>query len=138
MRLIATVDRGSLGNLDKTIKSIQRAVSGALQDIALTGGLVIETAAKERAPVRTGTLRRSISTKITHSDHSSAVASVGPSVDYGVHVEFGTRHMAAQPYMRPAYEEKKDEAVKVMLDIARETIDEAMLGEINARARRRL
>ena len=30
---------------------------------------------------------------------------VGPSVLYGKFVEFGTRHMGARPYMRPAAEQ---------------------------------
>lgn len=32
---------------------------------------------------------------------------------YGLFVEFGTKNMAAQPYMRPAYDEAKQEAESV-------------------------
>jgi hypothetical protein len=34
----------------------------------------------------------------------SATWVVGTNVSYSVYVEFGTRHMAAQPYLRPAVE----------------------------------
>jgi HK97 gp10 family phage protein len=61
----------------------------------------IEAAAKEKVPVLTGTLRRSIHTLI---EHDGMTAVIGPSVDYGLYVEFGTRRMAARPYMRPAAE----------------------------------
>lgn len=61
----------------------------------------VEAKAKERVPVKTGTLRRSI-----HSVFSNGglTGIVGPSVLYGKFVEFGTRRMAARPYMRPAAE----------------------------------
>jgi len=61
----------------------------------------VEALGKAKAPVRTGTLRRSITTQI---DEGGMRAVVGPSVDYGIYVELGTRHMAARPYMRPAAE----------------------------------
>jgi HK97 gp10 family phage protein len=64
-------------------------------------GRGIEAAGKGRCPVRTGTLQRSIHT--VFSDNG-LTATVGPSVDYGIYVEFGTRHMGARPYMRPAAE----------------------------------
>lgn len=61
----------------------------------------VEAKAKEKVPVKTGTLRRSI-----HSVFSNGglTGIVGPSVLYGKFVEFGTRRMGARPYMRPAAE----------------------------------
>lgn len=61
----------------------------------------VEAKAKERVPVRTGTLRRSI-----HSVFSNGglTGIVGPSVLYGKFVEFGTRRAGARPYLRPAAE----------------------------------
>lgn len=59
----------------------------------------VEARAKEVVPVDTGTLRRSI-----HSifENGGLRGVVGPSVDYGIWVEVGTRHQGARPYMRPA------------------------------------
>lgn len=62
-------------------------------------GFDIEAAAKAKAAVRTGLMRRSIHTVLSNG---GMTAKIGPSVDYGVYVEFGTRHMGARPYMRPA------------------------------------
>jgi HK97 gp10 family phage protein len=64
-------------------------------------GRGIEAAGKGRCPVRTGTLQRSIHTVISAG---GLTATVGPSVNYGIYVEFGTRHQGARPYMRPAAE----------------------------------
>jgi len=61
--------------------------------------LDVQARAQQVCPVRTGTLRRSI-----HSvfENGGLTGVCGPSVDYSLAVEFGTRHMGARPYMRPA------------------------------------
>jgi HK97 gp10 family phage protein len=61
----------------------------------------VEAKSKALAPVKTGTLRRSI-----HSvfENGGLTGLVGPSVLYGKFPEFGTRRMGAHPYMRPAAE----------------------------------
>jgi len=63
--------------------------------------LDVQARAQQVVPVRTGTLRRSI-----HSifEQGGLRGICGPSVAYGAPVEFGTRHMGARPYMRPAAE----------------------------------
>ena len=74
--------------------------AGAVAEVAKAAH-DIEAAAKAKVPVRTATLQRSIHTVISAG---GLTATVGPSVDYGAYVEFGTRHMGARPYMRPAAE----------------------------------
>jgi hypothetical protein len=61
----------------------------------------VEARSKQLAPVLTGTLRRSI-----HSvfEQGGLRGICGPSVLYGKWVEWGARHRAARPYMRPAAE----------------------------------
>lgn len=63
-------------------------------------GLAIQARAQSMAPVKTGTLRRSITTQFP----TDLSAVVGPSVRYGLYVEMGTRRMGARPYLRPAAE----------------------------------
>lgn len=62
--------------------------------------LDIESDATQRAPVRTGNLRRSIHHAIDTPHH----ATVGTNVEYAPYVEYGTSRMAAQPYLTPAVE----------------------------------
>lgn len=62
--------------------------------------LEIQAKAQELVPVKTGTLRRSITSQFP-TDLSGVV---GTSVFYGQFVEFGTRRMGARPYLRPAAE----------------------------------
>ena len=44
-------------------------------------------------------------------------ARIGTNVEYGPYQELGTGRMAAQPYLRPAYDEKRGEALKEIADV---------------------
>lgn len=89
----------------------------ALDSGVRAGSLIIENAAKEYCPVRTGTLRRSIHTEIEYPDQNRVVALIGPDAPYGVYVEYGTSRMRAQPYLRPAVDQHGDEARAAVLTI---------------------
>ena len=43
---------------------------------------------------------------------SNAHARIGTNIEYGPHVELGTSRQRAQPYLRPAYDEKRNEALQ--------------------------
>lgn len=53
---------------------------------------------------QTGTTKRSIGLEITDSGFS---ASVGPETEYAPYLEYGTRFMDAQPFVKPAYDAQK-------------------------------
>ncbi len=59
----------------------------------------VEALGKAFAPVDTGALRGSITTTIGALGLS---AEIGPSVDYGAYVEYGTSRQAPAAYMGPA------------------------------------
>jgi HK97 gp10 family phage protein len=62
----------------------------------------ISTDAKQRAPVKTGNLRASITAQMT--DRLSATVGTGPQAPYAEHVHEGTRRMSPRPFMRQASE----------------------------------
>src|SRR5690242_40133 len=62
----------------------------------------IEGGAKAAAPVDTGALRASI----TVENMGEAHRKIGPTVDYGIYQELGTRHNRAQPFLKPAFDEE--------------------------------
>lgn len=75
-----------------------RRVEANTAAAARTWALNVSRLAKARAPVRTGYLKKSIYAR-----------KIGPKAwrvrvgaSYGIYVEYGTRYMAAQPYLRPA------------------------------------
>lgn len=58
--------------------------------------------ARKRCPVDTGQLRRGIESGVdTGEGSSSCVGVLFDNVNYAPYVEFGTRHMRAQPFLRP-------------------------------------
>lgn len=59
----------------------------------------------------TGNLRRSIGLEITDG---GMTADVTPTAEYAAYVELGTRHMEAQPYLKPAFDEQKEKFKKDM------------------------
>lgn len=63
------------------------------------------------APVDTGYLRRSINMNLLEAGLTGIV---GPTADYAPYVEYGTRFMSAQPYVRPAFNYQK---VKFMAEM---------------------
>lgn len=94
----------------KTVESgIQSAVLRALEEI----GLLAEGYAKKLCPVDTGRLRNSITHAVSSSENA---VYVGTNVEYAPHVELGTRHMDAQPFLRPAAQDHGSEYRKVIHD----------------------
>ena len=82
-------------NSDMVVKDISQAISSALEEI----GMLAEGYAKRACPVDTGRLRNSITHQVDSGDRS---VYIGTNVEYAPHVELGTRHQQAQPYLRPA------------------------------------
>lgn len=76
--------------------------------------LDLEGHAKTRAPVDTGFLRASIQALKVGTAHWQ----VRVGADYGVYVEFGTRYMAAQPYLNPAADAVRGPFIAAMQRIA--------------------
>lgn len=52
---------------------------------------------------QTGTTKRSVGLEITDG---GLTAEAGPTTDYAEYLEFGTRFMEAQPFVKPAMEEQ--------------------------------
>lgn len=72
----------------------------------------IEHDAKILVPVDTGFLKNSIS-----SDVEELSAEIGPTANYGGYVEEGTSRQGGQPYLRPAFDRRKEGLVKALEDI---------------------
>lgn len=55
---------------------------------------------------QTGTTKRSVGLEIKDNGFT---AESGPKTEYAPYLEFGTRFMNAQPFIKPAYEEQKEQ-----------------------------
>ncbi len=70
----------------------------AVAALVLEAAEAIVVLAKGLAPVRTGALRDSIAAELT----GALTATVGTPITYAIYQEFGTRFMAAHPFLIPA------------------------------------
>jgi HK97 gp10 family phage protein len=121
--MASRVDVRGDGELVAKLKRLASKATPAQARAALmAGGLPIQTAAAQKARVRTGTLRRSIHTE-TGETSEGTVARVGTNVEYGPAQEFGTSRMSGQPYLRPAFDEKKGEALREMARVLAQMVE---------------
>ena len=86
------------------------------QAVRLVGSKV-ERDAKIAAPVDTGNLRNSISTRISGNANTSR-AEVSASANYAAFVEFGTSRMSPQPFMVPSFERNKQPFIDALTQLA--------------------
>lgn len=86
--------------LQNDFARIARDLRPALQAVVAETAVNVSGDAKQRAPVRTGNLRRSIITR----HHGGLLSIVSSDVEYGPYVEYGTSKMPARPFLLPALE----------------------------------
>lgn len=133
-----------LRELVRALEDLPRKVAtNGLRKAVSTGAALVRDEAKSRAPVDTGEMRRDIMIKrartadgmiatyevFVRTGKKSRMAgrrrNVARDSYYWRFVEFGTSKMAARPFMRPAFEAKKVEAVDLIKQTLREKIAEA-------------
>jgi HK97 gp10 family phage protein len=106
------IDLGSLSGLADRIK---RNVGAAIDE----SGAGIEGQAKADAPKRTGAMANS--TQYRRTGEMQGEVTVG--VEYGVFVELGTVHQAAQPFLTPAAEDERPRLVKRVQEAVNDAAD---------------
>lgn len=139
-------------DLRRALKDLDAAAAEqALRLAVKAGSLKIENAAEQRAPKKTRTLARSITTAI-EADANHAEAQIGPSgaaIPYAAQVEFGgtivpknarllhwvddagndvfakSVTQKARPYLRPAWDDNIEAAVKQMTAVLKAQIAKA-------------
>jgi len=141
------LDFSGLLDISSDLNALSKAENGrVLRNATRSAATIIKDEAVRRAPKRTGKLAKNIVvlTQRTRSgDISSGVHIRGRNprtgnsdnklktkdsrnAFYWRFVELGTSKMAAVPFIRPAYDARQEEAVKVAFDTANRAIDEAL------------
>lgn len=94
-----------LTELAKDLDRAARAAPATVDRVLAVSAQMILIEMKAMTPVDTGRLRASETVVASKGRYV-----VGPvAVPYAAYVEFGTRHMRAQPYVRPAVQKYLDE-----------------------------
>lgn len=121
------VDVVGIPGLEAALRQLGNRVERVLEGAVRQAARVVATEARGRAPVDTGTLRRSI----TAAKLESLAVAGSMFVDYGVGVErnktfrnadgyyarfleFGTKKMSARPWLRPALDARAQEVQQVI------------------------
>lgn len=95
--------------LDKLQKSLKDKVTlDDVKRVVRHNGAELQQRMQENADFtqgyQTGTTKRSIGLEIIDSGFT---ASVGPETEYSPYLEYGTRFMDAQPFIKPAHDTQK-------------------------------
>lgn len=94
-------------NRNRCVKKLQQnGKLEAVKRVVKMNGAELQAKAQRNAPVDTGTLKRSISLVLRDG---VLTAESEATAEYAPYVEWGTRFMNAQPFMRPAYYAQKEQ-----------------------------
>lgn len=94
-----------------SIKSLQHIAAPEMVKVVKKNGAELQQKEMRTVPVDTGNLKRSILLAVEDNGMTSTVE---PTTNYAGYVEYGTRFMDAQPYVRPIYEQQKEIFMKDM------------------------
>lgn len=141
------LDFSGLLDISSDLNALSKAENGrVLRNATRSAATIIKDEAVRRAPKRTGKLAKNIvvlTQRTRNGDISSGIHIRGRNLRtgnsdnrmktkdprnafYWRFVELGTSKMAAVPFIRPAYDARQEEAVKVAFDTANRAIDEAL------------
>lgn len=87
-------------------KLADNAQMNGAKKIVQKNGSELQAKAQRNAPVDTGNLKRSIGLEIRDNGLTAESEAVA---EYAPYVEWGTRFMKAQPFMRPAFNVQKEQ-----------------------------
>lgn len=113
------VGQGSLGRrlrrrLQAQHASVGKAVTESLAEVQQLARRNLEGRSFSRRG--TGALAKSVTAR---HDASGLGGSVGTDLSYGRYLEFGTRRMAARPWLQPAFESLKPQIRRRLIDAVR-------------------
>lgn len=121
----------------KNIGRLKTAMERKILRKAIGKGLIpIRKLAKQNVPVDEGLLKKSIKSKVTKM--VSGKVYVDPKIvnekgdkpaKYAHLIEFGTKHSKAEPFMRPAVDAGRNEALKIIEQTAKDELSKLKFNE---------
>lgn len=104
--------------LMKRIEAIAKNTDNIAEEIVVNLGTIAHKVARNTVPVDTGALKQSLTLEVDKQG-TSTVATIGSSLEYAPHVEFGTVYQTPQPYLNPALrtaEQQADNVTKAVVN----------------------
>ena len=98
-------------------KKLQRnATMADMKEVVRTNGAELNANTQRKAPVDTGFLRRSIVFQLANMGFEARVVA---TAEYAPYLEWGTRFMAAMPFLGPAFRIQKERFISDMRRLVR-------------------
>ena len=102
----------------KALKKVGDDYENKLQAAVKSAGLIVQNAAKPKAPFKTGNLRSSIHVGDVYKVPKGYACQVGTDVVYAAVQEFGGgNNIPPHPYMRPALDENLEKCQKEIAEV---------------------
>lgn len=119
-RKLNAFDAKFRGNLKRGLRGAGKILSkSAKRKIQGEGFTRNPTRSSDYPGVLSGQMLKTLMWQMIHSNMG---VQVGPNVEYGPYLEFGTKNMPARPFMGDTWKEEKDDAIK--------TVNDAVMGPI--------
>ena len=106
-----TIKMVGLARMIKGITDIYQKSDSEIGRVVKANTAELQQKEMRTVPVDTGFLKRSI--MLTMKDNG-LTGVVEPTANYASYVEYGTRFMAAQPYVRPNYDAQSKQIIQDM------------------------
>ena len=116
------IDQASIRTIGKKLKLKQAKTEGKVKAGIKAGLLLITNEAKRKVPVLSGNLKRSIHDEPVQTVREGFSGRVGTNVKYGQKIEFGGSRKAPAGYMRPALDEKGEEAIREIISALKQIL----------------
>lgn len=107
-----------ISKLEQKAEDVEKTKNEALQE----GAKVMQKAAQDKAPYRTGNLKRHIEISDIKDGEINVYVDQQGKAYYGYFQEFGTSKMRARPFMGPAFNASKLKIQRVMADRIRQRL----------------
>lgn len=96
-----------IDGMDKLTAKIKKCQNlDPIKKVVKQNGSELQKKAKINAPVATGNLKRNIALELKNNGMTAECES---QAEYAPYVEWGTRYMDAQPHIKPAFDEQKNQ-----------------------------
>jgi HK97 gp10 family phage protein len=124
---VMRVELNGQNEFTRFLNSLSASMSQALTEGAtMAGAEIVRDEARNGAPYDTGALQASIQADVDkEAAPGMAETLVGPTIFYGLFVEYGTQHNAAHPYLRPAADAAEQRAQRAMARIIIKAMERA-------------
>lgn len=109
------IDQASVRAIGKKLKLKQAQTENKIKAGLIAGSFLIVNEAKLIVAVDTHTLQRSIHNKPVRTVSGGFSILIGTNVSYAENIEFGGSRQSPKGYLRPALDEKGEEAVREII-----------------------